>query len=52
MQPLQKLENHFAGPEIQVAGRFVGEQNGRFSHQSTGEHHPLLFAAGKFSGAM
>ena len=52
MQPLQELENHFAGPEIQVAGGFVSEQNGRFSHQSAGKHHPLLFTAGKFSSAV
>ena len=29
MQAFQQFENHFAGPEIQVAGGFIGEQHRR-----------------------
>ena len=43
VEPFQQLEDHFAGPEIQVSGGFIGEQNGRFSDQRAGENHPLLF---------
>ena len=42
MQAFQKMENHFAGPEIEVAGWFIGQQDGRFSHQGSSEHNPLL----------
>ena len=52
MQAFQKLENHFAGPEIQVAGRFVGEQDGRLSDEGPGKDHPLLFTSGKFPGTV
>ncbi len=43
MQTVQEFENHFAGPEIEVAGGFVGQQDGRVAHQGAGQHHPLLF---------
>ena len=44
VQAFEQLEDHFAGPEIEVAGRLIGEQNGRPAHQGPGEHHPLLFS--------
>jgi hypothetical protein len=46
MQAFQKIEDHLAGPEVEVSGRFVGEQNRRFSHQSPRQHHALLFSSG------
>ncbi len=52
METLQKLENHFPGPEIEVASGFVGEQNLRPSDQCTGQYDPLLFSARKFTGAV
>ena len=41
----QQFENHLAGPEVQVAGRLVGQQHVGFPDQSAGQHHPLLFPA-------
>jgi hypothetical protein len=32
---------------IEVAGRFVGEEDGRVLDRGAGDGHPLLFAAGK-----
>src|ERR1017187_4600630 len=52
MQTFQELENHFPGPEIEVARGFVGEQNLRLSDKRTGQHDPLLLAARKFTGAV
>ena len=46
MQALQKIEDHFTGPEVEVSAGFVGEQNGGFSHQSPGQHDALLFPPG------
>jgi hypothetical protein len=46
MQAFQKIEDHLAGPEVEVSGRFVGEQNGRFSHQGASQHDALLFTPG------
>jgi hypothetical protein len=46
MQARQQIEDHFGGPEIEVAGGFVGKQNGRLSNQSPGQHDALLFAPG------
>src|SRR5215467_15108321 len=48
MQAFQKMENHFAGPEIQVAGRFVREQYGRPSHQGAFKDHPSLLTDRQF----
>ena len=52
MQSVQKIEDHFAGPEVEIAGGFVGEQERRISDQSAGQHHSLLFAPGEFPGAV
>ena len=46
MQTFQKIEDHFAGPEVEVSGRFVGQQDGRFADQGPRQHNPLLFAPG------
>jgi len=46
MQACQKVEDHFAGPEVEVAGRFVGEQDGGLADQSPGEHDTLLLPPG------
>ena len=34
MQAFQKLEDHFAGPEVQVSGGLVGQQHGGLADQS------------------
>src|ERR1017187_9927929 len=45
MQALQKIEDHFTGPEVEVSAGFVGEQHGGVSHQSPGQHDALRFRA-------
>src|ERR1017187_4208006 len=52
VQLLQQLENHLAGPEVQVAGRLVGQQNAGFSNKRTGQHDALLFPARQFTRAV
>ena len=52
VQTFQELEDHLPGPEIQVPGRLVGEQNRRLAHQRAGQHDPLLLSARKFTGAV
>src|SRR5215469_15564222 len=42
MQAFQQFENHFAGPEIEIARRFVGEQDGRLPDQRASQHDSLL----------
>ena len=46
MQVVEQLKDHFAGPEIEVAGGLVGQQNAGVAHQGARQDHPLLFAAG------
>ena len=52
MQIGQEIDNHLAGPEIQIPGWLVGQQNGGIADQGAGQNHPLLFAAGQLSRAM
>ena len=37
---------------VQVAGGFVGQNDGRLVDQGAGDGHPLLLAAGKLVGMM
>ena len=46
VQTLHQFENIFRAAFIQVAGRFVGQQQGRTIHQRSRDGHTLLFAAG------
>jgi hypothetical protein len=46
MQTFQKIEDHFTGPEVEVAGRFVGQQDRGFTHQSPCQDDALLLAPG------
>ena len=39
-----------AGLAVEVAGRFVGQQEGRLVDQGAGDGHALLLAAGKLVG--
>jgi hypothetical protein len=52
MQIFQQLENHFASPEVQVAGRLIGKQNTGLSHKGAGQHDPLLFPTRQFTRAV
>jgi len=48
----EKGEDGFAGGGIEIAGGLVGEKNLRAIDESAGDGDALLFAAGKFRGAM
>ena len=52
VQAFQQVENHLAGPEIQIPGRFIGEQDGGSSDQSARQYHPLLLSARQFACAV
>src|SRR5579864_503007 len=45
MQVFEQGDNHLARPEVQIAGRLIGEQNGGVSDQRPGERDPLLLTA-------
>ena len=45
---VQQVEDQVAGAAVEVAGRFVGKQQGRLHDQGPGQGGPLLFAAGEF----
>jgi len=49
MQVFEQGNNHFARPEIEVAGGLVGKQNSWLTGQGPGESDTLLLAAGKFA---
>ncbi|MEI9973005.1 MAG: hypothetical protein WDO73_13650 [Ignavibacteriota bacterium] len=40
----QEFEDHFPGPEIEVAGGFIGEENLRTAHQRSGQYDALLLS--------
>ena len=41
---------HLAGRlPVEIAGGFVGHDQGRIAHQRPGNRHPLLLAAGEFA---
>ena len=46
VQTFQKLENHLAGPEVEIPSRFVGQKDGRLSHQGARQHNTLLLSTG------
>jgi len=56
IQRLQQAQDFIAGFAIQIAGRFVAEQDGWISHNGAGDADALLFAPGqrarKMFGAM
>jgi len=45
VQVFQKFEDHFARPEIQIAGGLIGEQYAGLPHQRPSQHDPLLLSA-------
>ena len=47
---LQEGEDAVGGVRIEVAGRFVGQHEGRAVHQGAGNRHALELAAGKLVG--
>ena len=42
VQILEQGDNHFAGPEVQVAGRLVGQQYRGVASQGSGKGDALL----------
>ena len=42
---MQEQAQVLAGHRIEVAGRFVGQEDGRFTDKRPSDGHPLLFAA-------
>ena len=47
---LEQRHDFLAGLGIEIAGRFVRQQDGRLVHQRAGDGHALALAAGKFVG--
>ena len=47
----KKAEDRLAGFPVQVAGRLVGQKDGRVVDQGPGDGHPLHLAAGKLGRA-
>ncbi len=45
VEVFQKIEDHCAGPEVEISRRLVGQKNGRLANQSARQNHTLLFAA-------
>ncbi len=48
VQGSQEIEDHLSGPEIQIPGRLVGQQNRRVAHQGARQYDSLLLASGQF----
>ena len=52
MQILEQIHDHLAGPEIEIAGGFVGQQDAGIAHQRAGQYHSLLLSARKLTRTM
>ncbi len=52
MQGAQEIEDHLSGPEIQIPGWLVGQQNRRVSDQGARQYDSLLLASGQFPRTM
>ena len=52
MQILEQVHDHFAGPEIEVAGGFVSQKDAGVAHQRACQHDSLLLSARKLTRAM
>ena len=50
VQTLKERHDFVAGSGVEVAGRFIGEQNRRAVHQSASDRHALALTAGKLIG--
>ncbi|MBA7568093.1 hypothetical protein ES708_09814 [subsurface metagenome] len=49
---IQQAHDLLPGNRVQVAGRFIGQNNGRVVHHGPGNGHPLALAAAQFAGPM
>ena len=52
MQILEQVHDHLAGPEVQIASRFVGQKDTGVAHQRAGQYDSLLLPARKLTRAM
>jgi hypothetical protein len=52
MQAFKQIKNSSGGGLVQIAGRFIGQQQPRIPNQGSRQRHPLLFSAGELSGAV
>jgi len=52
MQREQQIDDHPPGSLIEIAGRFVGQQNFRAQDKGPGQGHALLLAARQLAGIM
>ena len=52
IERLEDLDDFVAGAAVQIAGRLVGQEDGRTVDQRAGDGDSLLFAAGKLIGMM
>ena len=46
----QQVHDHGPGGAVQVAGRFIGEQQGGVGDERPGQRDPLLLPTGQFAG--
>ena len=46
----QQIDDRLAGRVVQIPGRFVGQQQGRFGREGSGERGALLLSAGQLAG--
>jgi hypothetical protein len=49
VQIAEQGNDHFASPEIEIAGGLVSEQNTRVANERSCQSDPLLLSARKFS---
>jgi hypothetical protein len=52
MQILEQVHDHFAGPEVKVAGRLVCQKNAGVTDQRAGQYDSLLFSTRQLTRAM
>ena len=52
VQSRDQFKNQLAGASIEIAGRLIGQQDSGLGDERTRQRNTLLFAAGKFAGAM
>src|SRR5436190_13916401 len=52
VQPMEHLHDFLAGLRVEVAGRLVGEQDGRVVHQGARDGDALALTAGQLVGAV
>src|SRR5262249_25074572 len=52
VEPGNQFENPLGGPAVEITGWLIRHQQAGASNQAPAQPYPLLFASGKFPGAM